>query len=80
MADNLITLYHYGDRSTSYSTFNTIDPIPVPAKRIIGKVMANSAGPYIFHGFRITFNVNDDNHGFEPIYFGVNYSSDSKDI
>ena len=78
-ASNTIGFTHYGDGNATPSTFSPIT-ITNSGKRIVGDVKPNSAGPYVFHSFRYTFNVNASNAGFSPVYVAINYSKDSKDL
>jgi hypothetical protein len=75
----VIGINHYGDGATSPTALKDISTINA-GKRLIGKIVPNSVGSYIFHSFKFAFNVNASNAGFEPIFFGVNYSNDGKDI
>jgi len=78
-ATNTIALTHNGDGATASTTLKAISPLN-SGKRLIGKIVPNSTGSHIFHTFKLAFNVNATNAGFEPIFFGINYSNDGKDL
>lgn len=79
MAENFVVLVHNGDQKDASTTLRPISLVSPTGKRIVNKIVPNSAGPHVFHSFKFTFTVNVDNPEFSPIYFGINYSSDTSE-
>ena len=75
---NSVTMTHYGDTSSTGTSFS-LDPTPVTGARVSnGRVSAN-LGDYVFHRFGLSLTTTDEAIGFEPIYLGVIYETIRKD-
>ena len=82
MAENFVNIQHYGDQpdTDEVYSFKRVSLVEPTGKRIVNKTVPNSAGGNVFHSFRFTYNVNTNNPQFEPVYFGVNYTKDHRDL